>query len=334
MTWAWPGLHPALVHFPVALVPLALMVDLGSWLGGGSTSRKTAALLWGVSALSAAAAFVAGRRAADALVDVPPLAQPAIGDHADWATATLVLLWALATTRAAAQRWPDARWSRWVRAGATGGGVVVATLVFATAHKGGALVYEHALGVNVPVCEVCEAPLTAPGREVAPGRLLRRTADGWRWTPEPADAAATGATVWPTRGVAFAVEGAHTLAFEPEFGDVQVNAWLDLAGFEGEVHLLHHLAEGSGGALVIHTEGQMELVDRGNEHRSLDTATLPLDGRHAFAVNAAGGHLKGLVDGKTVVHGHAPAHPHGKVALHFEGTGFVGVELVEVLPLD
>jgi hypothetical protein len=136
------------------------------------------------------------------------------------------------------------------------------------------------------------------------------------------------------RGVAFAVEGAHTLAFEPELGDVQVNAWLDLAGFKGEVHLLHHLAEGSGGALVIHTEGQMELVDRGNEHRSLDTATLLLDGRHAFAVNAAGGHLKGLVDGKTVVHGHAPAHPYGKVALHFEGTGFVGVELVEVLPLD
>ena len=40
-----------------------------------------------------------------------------------------------------------------------------------------------------------------------------------------------------------------------------------------------------------------------------------------------------LVDGQTVTHGHAPAHPSGAVGLRFEGEGIVAIERVEIVQI-
>ncbi len=86
--------------------------------------------------------------------------------------------------------------------------------------------------------------------------------------------------------------------------------------------------------MVLASDGTVKLVDMAPELTHLGSQQGPVLARHAFAVNAAGSHLKGLIDGKVVVHGHAAARPTGKVALRFIGEGVVGVERVEVVRLD
>jgi len=171
-----------------------------------------------------------------------------------------------------------------------------------------------------------------PTSEESP--LLVREGAQWVWRPVPSHGAQLQAVVWPDRGAAWRISGVHTLAFAPELGDVQINAWLDLSGFDGEVHLLHHRDGDTGGAFALATAGEARLLDLAPDPTVLDTSTVVLSGRHAIAVNAAGSHLKGLVDGKVVVHGHAPVRPPGEVALRFEGTGVVAVERVELVPLE
>lgn len=333
MDLALPNLHPALVHFPLAFVPLALVLDGGWILSRGRAVRRLAALTWAAAAVAATIAFLAGRAAADGLTDVPAQVQPHIGEHSDWATATLALLLGVAVLRGLSELRPDATWGRVARVAGALLGLGAGAALFVTADKGGGLVYRHAVAVAVPECPTEEAqPVAAP--PARDGRPLLLEQDGaYAWRPTDADLEATGAQRWPDRGIAFAVSGSAEVTFEDTFGDVQVNAWLDLSAFDGHVELLHHQSGEREGAFVLATTGTASLVDRSPEPSELDTAQFPFTGRHAFAVNAAGSHLKGLVDGQTVVHGHAPAHEEGTVALRFEGSGIVGVERVEVVPL-
>ena len=73
LSWtSLPNLHPALVHFPIALVPMAILADVlrlifrrQEWLDRAATGLYIAA------ALGALAALWAGEQAADGLVAVP-----------------------------------------------------------------------------------------------------------------------------------------------------------------------------------------------------------------------------------------------------------------------
>ncbi len=333
MDLALPNLHPAIVHFPLAFVPLALLCEAGWALFRGTILRRLAAAVWTLAAIAATTAFLAGRAAADGLTDVPAQVQPHIGEHSDWATATLVLLLGVALLRGLAEVRPEAAWGRVVHAAGALLGLGAGATLFVTADKGGALVYRHALAVTVPECPTEEAQPGAapPSRD---GRPLLLEQDGaYAWRPTDADLEAAGAQRWPERGTALAVSGSEEVTFENTFGDVQVNAWLDLSAFDGHVELLHHRSGRQEGAFVFATTGTASLVDRSPEPSELDTAQFPFTGRHAFAINATGSHLKGLVDGKTVVHGHSAARSPGTVALRFEGAGIVGLERVEVVPL-
>ncbi|MCB9686006.1 MAG: hypothetical protein H6738_02740 [Alphaproteobacteria bacterium] len=336
MDLALPNLHPALVHFPVVLVPMALLVEALSALSPEAAVRRAAAGTWALAALSAVATYLAGRAAADGLTDVPAQVQPHIGAHSDWATATLVLIIGAAALRAVAELRTESAPMRLVRAAGVCVGLAAGAVLFVTADKGGALVYRHAVAVTVPECPACEAP--APRGEPAPaadgGELLSEEGGLFAWAPRSADLEGLAAREWPERGVALIVDGSQEVLFDRVFGDVQVNAWLDLTAFDGEVELLHHQSNGTGGAFVLATTGEARLVDRTPELSVLDSAAVELTGRHALAVNAAGYHLKGLVDGRTVVHGHAAAHPEGRISLRFEGTGVIGIERVEIVPLE
>ncbi|MCB9796481.1 MAG: hypothetical protein H6741_27610 [Alphaproteobacteria bacterium] len=340
MESALPNLHPALVHFPVALLPLALCVELVWLFRQQRETARLGAAVWVLAAVTATAALFAGRAAADGLSDVPPLAQPAIADHSDWASATVLLAWVIALARLAVERSPEARWGRALRGASSALGVVLVGLTVVTADKGGALVYEHALAVTLPEpkpVEVLPRPdvESVEGAESGPDApVLEQQGNEWTWRPAPEQAAVFGAKAWPERGAAYSISGAHTWLFEPRFADVQVNIWLDLTSFEGEVRLLHHVNGEDGGALALSTDGRARLLSLGAAPSELDAAQATLSGRHAVSVNVAGRHLKGMVDGQMVVHGHAPAQPPGQVGVRFEGAGVVGVELVEVIPLE
>jgi len=342
-----PTLHPAIVHFPIVLVPLAVFLDGASLATKGRrVPARVAALAWFAAALAATAAFVAGRVAADNLVGVPPQVQPLIGDHADWAERTLILTWTVALLHAALDRvQPRAALVRAGQGSVLAGGLLAVLFVGWTADRGGLLVYGHGLAVAAPppVEEDCEpAPAAAPAPSSSPGDRLTRDADGTvTWTPAPGDLSAEGSPVEVGGGVSegdaggatLVIDGRGLLALPQVMSDVQVNVWLDLSGFEGEVGVVHHLGEPeTGGAFTVSTGGAARLVELGGS--VLDEAALDPAGLTALSVSAAGSHYKGLVDGKVITHGHGPELPPGRVGLLLDGAGQVRLHRIEAIPLE
>ena len=73
VSWtALPNLHPALVHYPIALVTLGFALD------AFATMRRSvpgldgfSAAVWGLAAAGAGATYLAGQRAADGLARLP-----------------------------------------------------------------------------------------------------------------------------------------------------------------------------------------------------------------------------------------------------------------------
>lgn len=112
---------------------------------------------------------------------------------------------------------------------------------------------------------------------------------------------------------------------------------IELFGFEGTVGLVHHLvADGDGGFFAISTGGTANLSDiRGARHSVLDEKAAPLpEGSFTLAVSSAGRHLKGLLNGETVTHGHVAPGPAGACGFQLEGSGSLRIIRASVIPLD
>lgn len=356
MELALPNLHPAVVHFPIVLVIVALVLDLGALIRAASLALdRAAALVWTVAALSAAAAWLAGRRAASGLVDVPAQAQAALAAHADLATAALVTASLVALGRLALMAWDpkrDRSWGRPARLAWLIPAVILQGLVVLTADRGGALVYVHGLAVaRDPVQPVAVAPPPSPVTAGDP--LVRLQAEGslLSWSPTalgalttqapPAWLSATPVTGTVRASARLAVSGRQTLMLplpegQPPLGDLQLNVWLDLADLQGEVSLLHHVGDDVGGAFTLTTTGRAGLATIGpaEEVDVLDERATALPGRVALAVSSAGQHRKGIVDGKTVAHGHGAALEPGLSGILFAGEGVVGIQRIELIPLQ
>jgi uncharacterized membrane protein len=144
-SWA-PNLHPLIVHFPIAWLIAALVVDVVSLVLPRATwTDATAAFLYPAGALSAFAAYLTGRQAAAGVL-VPGMAQPIVQDHWNWAVATTLYFSAVAAVRLALIL-RRRRLSSWARAGAVAVGLGGLMLLLHTAEQGARLVYEHGVGV-------------------------------------------------------------------------------------------------------------------------------------------------------------------------------------------
>jgi len=143
--WA-PNLHPLIVHFPIAWLIAALVVDLVSLVLPRATwAETTAACLYPAGAVSAIAAYLSGRQAAAAVL-VPGMAQSIVLDHWNWALATTIYFTVVATARFAV-RVSGIRPPFWTRAGVVAAGFAGMLLLFHTGEQGARLVYEHGVGV-------------------------------------------------------------------------------------------------------------------------------------------------------------------------------------------
>src|SRR5471030_1806860 len=86
--WA-PNAHPLVVHFPIALLSAAAIVDLVAWVRRRNVSlRNGATLLYVLGTVGAIAAYLTGR-AASQTIWLPGMAQAVIGEHWSWAFRTV-----------------------------------------------------------------------------------------------------------------------------------------------------------------------------------------------------------------------------------------------------
>lgn len=144
-----PLWHPIVVHFPIGLLAAGTLTVFLWLLVGRSFWRDCAAFLYGLGALTAAAAYWTGEAAYERSEDVPIVDELAYL-HADFATYTLcgALLTAAALT--GAMLWSGYRPLRvddrgedplWLRLGVTLLAAFTAGFTAYTAHLGGLMVW-------------------------------------------------------------------------------------------------------------------------------------------------------------------------------------------------
>ncbi len=356
---ALPNLHPALVHFPVALAFTALLLELVSlalwrriWI------ERAAAVLYALAAAGAAAAWLAGRSAADGLGPLSARAEITLSSHADLALWTTLALLAAAVLRvwdsARNAESPVARRSL-LRLLAFAVLLGAAGLLARTADLGGALVFRHGVAVapeaRAPGVPVPETAASEPGRTSPRDRLVRGEDGRLRWTPEPGDGSVLGTVVTvlpegaavsppvsaaPGEGLPLHVDGEAFLLLPGTWGNVAVDAGLDLSGFEGSAGLAHHVTSpGQAVLFTVSTTDAPRLVRRNaGSEKTLGTGSGALDRRTLhLRTTAAGTHLKGYVDGKMVVHGHGGSGTEGSAGLFLSGTGTVRILSMTIEPV-
>jgi hypothetical protein len=133
------------------------------------------------------------------------------------------------------------------------------------------------------------------------------------------------------------VSGRTLLVFHDVWEDIQLEARVDLSGFDGALALGARVAGDSiGGFVRIRSDGTTTLVARrAGEDEILDEAHSSLSGgEKTLGLSAVGRHWKGFMDGVTVVHGHGQLPASGRVALLLDGTGTVRLISVRISPVN
>lgn len=150
-------LHPAVVHFPIALTLVALLLEALARHPRGRALEPAAAVLVVLAALGAIATVVTGDIAHDSAV-VPPAARELIGRHEELGEIAMWALVVLAVARLALARFGRHRGAAaWLYlvllAGAAG-------TVGYNGHLGGQAVFRHGVGTD-PV-QRSTAPTASP----------------------------------------------------------------------------------------------------------------------------------------------------------------------------
>jgi uncharacterized membrane protein len=352
-----PNLHPAVIHFPIALLSLAVGLDvLALLLRRPAWLDRAIAGLFLLGALAAGAAFLTGQMAEDGLRNLPPAMEPFIARHADAARWTAITFAILGVVRAALA------WRRRHEAVLRGGPLWIASIVgsvgglallVTTADRGGALVFRHGIAVTQPAAfaptavrseEALPAADAQPGFTVQPdGSLVWRSSvtdtAGLPGILRPVDEASRlavrPAPRPPGGGLALEVRGMALLAFPGSFTDVRLELRVDATAFRGTFGLAHHLrGPDRVGLFHIFTNGQARLEEiDGSGRRTLDSGAYdPAPGPMEMAFNASGQHFKGMVNGAVVCHGHLDPGGPGGLGLVMDGAGTLTLLEIRVVP--
>lgn len=348
--WA-PNVHPLVIHFPIALLFVAALVDAIALVIRTSHpwARTSAVGLYALGALGTAVAFLTGRDASDE-VDLPAQAITTLNAHADWA---LYLVWfagLYALVRVAALRY-DRENRLAVHLPLAALGLVSLFLVQQTAERGGQMVYQYGVAVAaVTIEDPARHDHNAHGMGAGPAAEgADDHAEGGDHADmqmgEMAAAPAGGETgqagVPALRSLAGARPEGATLTASPgrptfvttgdAVGDLEAETQLDLSRFTGTVMLVHHVQDAQTyDFLAVDKPASGETTVRqgrvaGGVETTFDRGTATLSGTVALKTYAVGTHFRGYVGGDQVTHGHGDAAPAGRVGLRLDGTGSVHV---------
>lgn len=134
-------LHPALVHFPVALFVSALLMEAASFLFKKESFHRSAIHLYALACILAPLAVWTGLEEAEH----EHLKHPVVDVHRNFALATLWVSLAGAVLLGLAQK----HFPKYFRPAFVVFLFLTAVLVTLAAYNGGRLVYEYAIGVEL-----------------------------------------------------------------------------------------------------------------------------------------------------------------------------------------
>lgn len=335
--WA-PNIHPLIIHFPIVLIPLAFVIHLLSvFLKKLDGWAFPVGLLYLGSTVSALAAFISGRQAADSVVLLPQ-ANPVLSDHADLALWTLSIS-ALATVLYWV--WFRIKIKTELHLFALAINLISSGVMVITADHGGQLVYRFGTGVlsnqSMPV---------EKNTEIDPVGILKNLDGSWTWTPGFNDekndfpdfdfhhGSSELLTLEASRMGQYAVKDSVLFTLGEIVGDVQVEAILDLTQFDGSVAILHHYNNLNQYDYLEIKNTKMNLGRIAeNETIIADSKEVEKNGWFTLKSIGSGRHFRGYMNEKLITHGHYSPFEPGYVGLRIYGKGIIGIKSIKVIPL-
>ncbi len=343
--WA-PNIHPMIVHFPIALLFVAALVDtLGMILRSNDFIRKGAFSLYLLGTLGVVAAYFSGEQAADS-VFLTTDANALLTEHSDLGHYTLyffggyvlirLLMFGLNLESRVA--WRGIVWII---------GLVGIGLTTVTADHGGELVYRYGAGVQAAQSE---APVfSLPDSSETPGPVMN---DGGGWTFKPTRAAAWMGDMMVygnqkglrpalldggERGdvLGLTVSGDPVmLVFDHTMASVQIDAVMNLNAFEGTIMFVTHVQDADN---YYFTSFSNESIRQGMSESGdlilMDDQPYTPEGWVSYRAVADQTHFRAYADQKLIAHGHGDDGGTGPVGIRLNGNGTVLIDYIQTASL-
>lgn len=339
--WA-PNIHPIVVHFPIALVVVAVLLDFIRLAKRDHAGLNlTVQVLYGLGTLGLIFAFLSGRQATET-VEVAGQAFTVLASHENWAQATMIFFIVFFGLRFAAF-WYEFDMRTSISGAFVVLGLIGMSLVMITGDRGGELVFGH--GVGVAAVEELQRELAEKSNrlaelEGAAGPQIEENGS-WTWRIGPgAENRILEDFIWLT-GNSDAIqiqrneEGGHhdlslsfeddqeiILVLEQEIGAVEGRIQMFPDDFDGQISLIHNVRDAEHYQYLRLNNGRMEqgqmlngvdnLLGSGNTNRQ---------GWMDVRVQAAGGHFYGHINGNEIVHSHTSQMEPGYTGLKLNGSG-------------
>ncbi len=164
-------LHPALVHFPIVLILVGSAFSITALYWRKSTLLPwITAILFLAGAVGAVVAVQTGERDQEFIGELAGAAEQLLDEHEDWAKRTqlfAIVAAVFATGTALGARWP--RWALALSVLTVLASLGASYCVYETGHRGGKLVYQHAVGVSRSGAIAPAANLTPHGKKQQSG---------------------------------------------------------------------------------------------------------------------------------------------------------------------
>ncbi|TVQ06112.1 MAG: hypothetical protein EA359_01590 [Balneolaceae bacterium] len=346
-----PNIHPFIVHFPIALLVMAVLFDAVRLIFKQQVWLEKATLaLYATGSLGLITAFLSGRHAVET-VSVTGDAIPVVTSHEDWALYTLIYFLIFTGIR-------FVTWWKQLEKGFVLPVLVIFSLVgigmlWQTGELGAKLVYKHGVAVGEidrmgQQIEELEQRL-AEYREEAGPEIRDDGSWIWRVGPDAGEILSEAFTLEGNTGFmadAGRSHGIHHLNLHAGeessyilFGDVIRNLdgriELNTEEFEGEIALIHHYQDPSTYQYLRLSGSELsqgQFID--GSDNVLGAGQIDTSAWYTLRVTASGRHFYGYRNGQTIVHTHAGEMEPGKTGFMFSGSGVVKLRLVEFLKVQ
>ncbi|MBN2732692.1 MAG: hypothetical protein JXR26_09705 [Balneolaceae bacterium] len=350
--WA-PNIHPLLVHFPIGIILLAVLMDLlNFFLSDKWWDDLKTTILYGIGAVSAIITYYSGTLAADS-VFLPSGAQSVLNEHADWAWWTIWFFGLYVVLRIAFHylgliRRRDIRIIAFI--------TVLPGLVFLyeTGDHGAKMVFGYGAGTGQLLEQQSTASVIPDSLQQAKSTFTVNDKGNWSWEIGPNGVSTllsrfrwlegSAAELQPT---VVSRDSNHLLRISVDsttnffagknaFQNVQVDYYLDLSDFNGNVSLVNHVQDAGNYDFVTLSSGGTISQGRVNGGNRKVFAEEPYSASGMLFVRTVGNgtHFRAYINKEMAVHGHGEAPEAGSVGLRLDGNGTVIIDSISLTQLN
>lgn len=342
--WA-PNIHPMLVHFPIAILGIAIFFDFVSFFLPQEKkwwTEEATAFLYGVGAAAAIIIYYTGTLAADS-VNASASAEKVMGMHQGWAWWTIWFYGIYAAARIAATWWTSSRHRLKFHLGFFVLSFIGMYFLYQTGDHGAKMVFGYGTGTG----QLVEQSIQGNKSETLGYQTGENGSLSWvigeeaprmlngQFTFLQGQANASVDSEGDQQILRFQSPNGFFVTNDNTYSSLQMVLDVHPEEYQGDIILTHHVQDADNyGYLALHKDGSAELGHvRDGEKSMVEQGSFDRQGLKKIKLSVSGDHLKGYVNDNQVLHGHYEQPGPGAVGLKLTGNGSLGLSKMEIIPI-